>query len=430
MTKLRVIYNAILILTSPVLALYYLWLVFGSRKCRGAWKEQIGRLPDSVRRVSSRPRVWIHAVSAGEAVAGAPVFRELRSILPDVELVASTTTAAGQEMVRKNIPEADLVIRYPLDFLPFVRRALNTVKPDVFVSIESEIWPNFLAEARSMGVRCLIINGVVSDKAFRRALRIKPIYRWALSNIERFLMQTQLDADRIMALGAPPSKIEVVGNCKFDQENGSTTVKPAEIREKYGIKDGIPIFIAGSTNPGEDEPVLEAFRIAREQHPTLRLILAPRQIERAEEICALIRRFGFTYGVRSKPETIMGSEDVIVLDTFGELSTTYAIGSVAFVGGSLIAKGGHNILQPLAYGLPVIFGPYMFKARDLAAQAKAAGVGFEVENAAALGRLVAELISDTERLERIRADALRMMNANRGASRRCAEAIAEAVSVK
>lgn len=424
------IYNAILIIASPILALYYLWLVFGSRKCRGAWKEQIGRLPDSVKRVSTKTRIWIHAVSAGEAAAAAPVFRELKSILPDAELIASTTTAAGQEMVRKNIPEADLVIRYPLDFLPFVRRALKTVRPDIFVSVESEIWPNFLAEARSMGVRCLIVNGVVSDKAFRRAFKIRHIYRWALSNIDRFLMQTDLDAERITALGAPSSKVEVVGNCKFDQDNGSASVNPSEIREKYGISNGIPIFIAGSTNPGEDEPVLLAFSMAREQHSSLRLILAPRQIERAAEICELIKKMGFTYGLRSRPETITGGEDVIVLDTFGELSSTYAIGSVAFVGGSLIAKGGHNILQPLAYGLPVIFGPHMFKARDLAAQAKAAGVGFEVEDAAALGRLVTELISDPERLEHIRINALKMIEANRGASRRCAEAIAEAVAAK
>lgn len=428
---MHTLYNLILLALSPVLAGYYAWRVFGSRKSRRAWRQQLGLVPESVRQRSERPRAWIHAVSVGEAVASAPIFRELRRLVPDAEMVVSTMTTTGQEMARKSIPEAEHAIYFPLDIPSIVRRYISTVKPDVFVSVESEIWPNFLAAAHARNIPVLMVNGIVSDRTVRWGRRLRPLYRWALSKVDRFLMQTPADADRIIALGAPPERVEVVGNCKFDQESDALAPNEAdEIRQRFGFANGRRVLVAGSTNPGEDGPVLTAFQIARESHPDLRLVLAPRQIERADSIDEMVRTRGLSCGRRSAAGSLTGSEDVVILDTFGELASVYGICDVAFVGGSLIRKGGHNILQPMAHGKPVFFGPHMFKARDLVAQAKAAGVGFEVKDGEDLGRRVASLLSDPEVLADIRERALEIMRRNRGASRRCAEAIAEALGAR
>lgn len=424
-----VLYNLLLLLLSPLIAVYYIWRVVGNGKSRGAWRQQMGCLPQSLRKRSGRPRVWIHAVSVGEAVASGPVLRELKKLMPDVEIVVSTTTTTGQQMAKKSLKEADYVIYFPLDLLPFVRRSIASVKPDVYVCMESEIWPNFLFQVRRRGVPALMVNGIVSDKTVKTGKRLRFIYKWALDNIQCLLMQTKLDADRIVSLGASPERVEVVGNCKFDQESDVLNPEQVEeIRSRYSFSSGQRAFIAGSTNPGEDEPVLTAFKIARKAHPDLKLIIAPRQIERAETIAEMAQAFGFTCGFRGKNESLTGSEDVVVLDIFGELAAVYSIGDVAFVGGSLIEKGGHNILQPIAQGKPVFFGPYTFKARDLVRQAKAAEVGFEIGSGEEMGERISSLLSDADELERIRVRALEMISVNRGASRRCAEAIVSAVN--
>jgi 3-deoxy-D-manno-octulosonic-acid transferase len=425
------LYNLLILVLSPAIALYFIWRIVGSGKSRQSWRQQLGFLPESVRRRSGRPRLWVQAVSVGETVASVPIFRELRALLPDAEMIVSTTTTTGQEMAGKSISEADHVIYYPIDLLPAVSRAISIVKPDVFVSVESEIWPNFLNALRRKKIPAVMVNGIVSDKTYRQAMKIRPVYRWALSNMDRFLMQTQADADRVIGLGAPRERVEVVGNCKFDQEgDGLMASETDNIRRRYGIRNGVPVFIAGSTNPGEDEPVLDAFALARGSHSKLKMVLAPRQLERADAIIEMASARGFTCCRRSASESLTGDEDIVILDTFGELASVYGIGNVAFVGGSLIPKGGHNILQPIAHGKPVFFGPYTFKSRDLVAQAKAAGVGFEVADGEDLGRRVSELLSDPGRLSEISESAVGMMKSNKGASRRCAEAIADVLNAR
>lgn len=423
-----IVYNLLLLLLSPVLAVYYIWRVLGSGKSRNAWRQQLGIFPESVhRRSKTRPRIWIQAVSVGEVVASAPILREIKAICPDAEIIVSTTTITGQEMARKSLPEADHIIYFPLDTAFSVIKSLDVVDPDVFVSMESEIWPNFLEFARRIGVRTLIVNGIVSDRTVKNGRKIKPFYKWALSNVQTMLMQTDTDAERIIGLGASEKRVEVIGNCKFDQESDPLT-KPEidEIRKRFGLIKGQSVFVAGSINPGEDEPVLDAFKLARQSVPDLRMILAPRQIERADEIVEMASARGLSCGRRSQSENISGKEDIIILDTFGELATVYAVGYAAFVGGSLIPKGGHNILQPIAQGKPVLFGPYTFKARDLVRQAVDAGVGFEVKDKEELAKHITNLQTHGPALDDIRKYALEMMNANRGASRRYAEKIVEA----
>lgn len=418
------IYNLVLALLSPAIALFVLYRVFVSRKSRNSWRQQIGWV--NVDGIGDRERIWIHAVSVGESVASAVVISELKRQLPDSAVLVSTTTETGQEMARKSVKDADGFLYYPFDLAPCVSRALSRVRPRVFASTDTEIWPNFRHIARRRGVRNAIINGTVSDKTMAGAKRVPWIYRWTLGNIDRFCMQSQADAERIVKLGADPARVIVTGNCKADQadERLNDSAK-AEVRDWMGFPADAPVFVAGSTNPGEDDPVMDAFVLARKLHPNLRMVVAPRQIERREEIEAIAIERGLKVGHRSEPETITGAESVVVLDTFGELGRVYGIADVTFVGGSLIPKGCHSILQPIAQGKPVFFGPHTFKAKDLVAQAKAAGVGFEVQDGAELGREIADMLGDAQRLADIERRCESMMQANRGAAQRTAAVLVE-----
>jgi len=235
-------------------------------------------------------------------------------------------------------------------------------------------------------------------------------------------MQSQADAERVISLGADPGRVVVTGNCKADESaEPMTEAERDSLLSTYKIARKNLVFIAGSTNPGEDEPVIDAFLAARAQHPSLKLIIAPRQIERRAEICEIAKSKGLACGWRSDPSTITGAEDVILLDTFGELAKLYAIAHVTFVGGSLIKKGCHSILQPISQGKPVFFGPHTFKAKDLVAQAKAAGVGFQISDGFELGREISKMLSDPGVLADIASRCDEMMRANLGASKRTAD---------
>ena len=415
------LYNIVLLLLSPLIALYILYRILISGKSRNSWRQQLGG-SDVPKEIGKRDRMWIHAVSVGESVASAAVVSEIKSALPDVAVLMSTTTEKGQEMARKSVKDADGFFYYPFDLVPFVCRALRRVKPIVFASTDTEIWPNFLHIAHRRGVKTAMINGTVSDKTLAGAKKIPWLYHWATSNIDEFCMQSQADADRVIQLGADPSKVVVTGNCKADEApNPLTDAEQDALLSTYKFTRDNLVFIAGSTNPGEDEPVIDAFLISRKAHPSLRLIVAPRQIERRGEICEIAESKGLACGWRSDPSTITGAEDIVILDTFGELAKVYAIADVTFVGGSLIPRGCHSILQPISKGKPVFFGPYTFKAKDLVAQAKAAGVGFEIPDGKALGSEIDQMLTDRALLEDIRVRCNKMMQANLGASKRTAD---------
>ncbi len=418
------LYNLCLLILSPAIVVYIAYRIFVSGKSRKSWRQQLGMV-ELPAKMARGEKIWIHAVSVGESVASAQVVTELKNLLPDVAVVISTTTETGQEMARKSVKDADGFLYYPFDLLPCVVRSIATVRPKVFASTDTEIWPNFRFVARRMGARSAIINGTLSDKTVRRAQRTPWLARWTLGNIDLFCMQSQEDADRVVALGADEARVLVTGNCKADQSViPISDAEKDELRARFKLASDARVFVAGSTNPGEDGPVMDAFIAARQAHPSLRAIIAPRQIERAEEICALATEKGLACGRRSDPASVTGKEDVVVLDTFGELAQVYAIADVTFVGGSLIPRGCHSILQPIAQGKPVFFGPHTFKARDLVAQAKSAGVGFEIANGEELGREMSCMLADPALLDDIRARCEAMMAANIGASRRTAEALA------
>lgn len=420
-----ILYNLLLVLCSPVLLLYFLWRILVSRKSSDSWRENLGSLPRLADREPGRKLVWIHAASVGETVAALPVHEEIKRLMPDAVLLHTTITQTGNAVARKSCKLADIVAYFPLDLLPFVNRALHRVRPDAFVMVDTEIWPNFLAAARRRGARTALVNGRISDRSLKGGRRMPWLFRWATSNIDRFLMQTDEDARRIVSLGADRGAVVVAGSTKFDEKGGRLPAPDVEaLRFDLGIPVGAAVIVAGSTNPGEDEPVLDAYLSLRGEDPGLRLIIAPRQLERAGEIRSLAESCGLRCAQRTVKESVSpGGCDVLILDTFGELGSVYAVGTIAFVGGSLIPKGGHSIFQPILQGKPVLFGPYTHKTRDMAQMALSAGVGFEVRDADELAAQARKLLADPHLLAGIDDACRELVERNRGASARCAEAI-------
>lgn len=422
-----ILYNLLLLVCSPVLFVYFLWRVFVSKESSESWRQNLGALPPLANRELGRKLVWIHAASVGETVASLPVQQEIKRLHPDAIILHTTITQTGQAVARKSCASADEIAYFPIDCLPFVNRALDRVRPDVFATVDTELWPNFLSRARKQGVATVLINGRI-DRSLKGGKWLRWLMKWATSNLDLCLMQTDEDGFRIISLGARPKAISVVGSTKFDEGGGE--LSPAEVealRDDLGLPEGAPVLVAGSTNPGEDEPVLDAFKVIRDRVPSahdMRLIIAPRQLDRTDEICSFAEARGFTCARRSVKDTIRpGGHDVLILDTFGELAAVYAVGNIAFVGGSLIPKGGHSIIQPILQGKPVLFGPYTHRTRDIAQTALSAGVGFEVNDAAEFASLVETLLGSPERLSEINSACRELVDRNRGASTRCAEAI-------
>lgn len=404
-----------------------------SGKSRPGWRERWGHLSGAIASpTESRPRIWVHAVSAGEVVAAIPIVREIRSLLPDFEIVFSATTAAGMEMARQQAAaHVDELFYFPLD-LPWVARAVvKRIDPRVFVSLESELWPNILHELKRHGARTVMVNGRISERNFRRAQHIGGLFRWMFSNMDRLLVQSEADAERIRRLGASDvaERITIVGNSKFDQEIAQLSEEAVdELRRNLHLPADAPVFVAGSTrSPEEEHEVIRAYALMRAQSEDLCLVIAPRQIDRADELVDAMLKIGLE-PVRRTALARAGTVKHLVLDTIGELANVYAIASFAFVGNSLgpvVKGGGQNLLQPLAHGKAVFYGPRIATIRAEADLAEASGVGFEVANGEELARRGRTLLeNEAERMaigERARA----LIARQRGVSHRYAAVVAE-----
>jgi tetraacyldisaccharide 4'-kinase len=340
-------------------------------------------------------------------------------------ILVTSITQSGNAIAQKLAKPGDVAAYLPLDYSFIIRRAFDRVRPDVFSMVEAEIWPNLLAEARRRGVRTVLINGRISDHGYREFRYWGWMLFWAYSNIDRCCMQTKQDVKRILSMGIRSETITLCGNTKFDQENARISDDAIrKLRASLGIPEGVPSIVAGSTNKGEEEPVLKAFYKMRKEVGNLRLIIAPRQIDRTDEIRKLVESFGLNVAQRSAGKS--GNDfDVLILDTFGELAATYAVGEIAFVGGTLICKGGHSIVQPILQGKPVLFGPHTFKTRDIARMAIDAGIGFEINDADEFAEKALELLQDDGLRTKICSSCMEMVANNKGASARCAAQVVD-----
>ncbi len=420
------IYSALLSLAFVLALPWYLWRDRGTGKYRASFRERLGRLPAGLAGAGG-PVVWIHAVSVGEVLAARPLLRGLRQRLPGHRLVLSTTTVTGQALARGNATGADAVFFAPFDWKAPVRAALAAVRPSLLVLVETELWPNLIHEARRAGVRVAVANGRISPRSFRRYRLLRVPLRRVLGDVDLFLMQAEAHAGRIRALGAPPARVRVTGNLKYDALPAAAPRAGDTLAHLLldGHADRV-LWVAGSTVPGEEEHLLRALSEVRARVPGVRLVIAPRHPERFAEVHALAEKAGFAATRRTALGDRPWSEgDVLVLDTMGELAGVYPLATVVFVGGSLEPAGGHNVLEPAVAGKAVVVGPHMENFQEIADEFRREGALVQVRAPGELPATIAGLLLEPERRQAVGERARALVARNRGAVTGTLDALAE-----
>ncbi len=350
---------AVFILGSP----FWLFQMARLGKYRAGLRERFGTVPDRI--LTSRGRtVWIHAVSVGEVLAISRLVEELRKRYPRV--LISTTTHTGQRLARERFGDKN-VFYFPLDFAFAARRFFTALKPELVVLAETEFWPNFLRVAKQSGAKLAVVNARISDRSLPRYQRFHRLFRCILANVDLFLAQSDEDARRLMAIGAEAPRVKVSGNLKFEVRPPEQGLFIRKVRDQIVGTGAGPVIIAGSTVEGEEELLLAAFRTVLNTYPNAFLLLAPRHKERFDQVAFMLAESGLAWTRRThwdgNSHELPGS--VLLLDSIGELASAYTLADVAFVGGSLVPRGGHNILEPAIAGLPIIVGPHTENFRDI-----------------------------------------------------------------
>jgi 3-deoxy-D-manno-octulosonic-acid transferase len=399
------------------------------RLARGKYHESargmLGRdLPRGAQReVFRNGSVWLHAVSVGETVAAKSIAPFLHELAPGLPLVATTITETGQAHARQILTEAGQVHYYPLDFSWNVRNFLDCFNPRVFIMMETELWPNFLTLAAARGCRVFMVNGKLSDRSFGRYRAARALLRPAFEAIRAFCMQTEGDAEKMRQLCGRPQDVHVTGNCKFDAPMPPLDGDVQQfVRKEYLLGETRrPLFVVGSTHPGEEEIVLRAFEETRRAVPGLQMILSPRHPERFREVYELCRNHPAGWKVSRATAPRMESPDIFVLDKMGELARIYGLGDVAVVAGSFCRIGGHNVLEAAAHSIPVVVGPHMHAQKELDRLFQASDSGCVRCDADNLGRTLAELFRDEVRRREIGALARHTATRNQGSARKSIE---------
>jgi len=357
---------------------------------RDGINQRLGFYPKSlVNRISGAPKIWLHAASVGEVSAAVAIIESLKRLVPHGAIILSTTTEHGQALARDKLRSKATCLYAPIDFLVSVRKALSTIRPDILVCLETEIWPNWFFEARRMGVRLALVNGRISVRSIKGYLKIRCLIREALRQVESFSMIREEDAQRLMMLGVPRKKIVVNGNAKYDLllPMADMSIK-GDIEKFYNLNGNVPVFVAGSTRGAEHEIVVDVYGKILETLPETLLIIAPRHLEKVRHIKDMVIRRGFSCQFKTdidKPGGIR-TASVVIMDTIGDLQSTYSIASVVFCGGSLEPLGGQNILEAAVWGKPVFYGPSMDDFLDAKALLDKTGGGIQVKD----GRELAE----------------------------------------
>lgn len=398
-----------------------------SRGRPAALAERFGFIPAAeLSRIRNRPVIWLHAVSVGESIAARPLLKALRSRYPGHAILVSNTTETGRGTA-SSFPEKDLCIYFPFDFLPAVRRTLDSIRPELVIIMETEIWPNFTREAASRNIPVILANGRISDRSLAGYLKFSWFFRHALQLFTRLCMQTETDCERITAIGAPPGRTLKTGNLKYDipfRQVGQDEKR--RLKGQYSIPDGLLVLMAGSTHAGEEQIVIDTYRKLLPVLDGLFLVLVPRHPERSAEVASLLERAGIPFRRRT---ALPGSEEfqkgeVLLVDTVGEMMSLYAIADVAFVGGSLVPTGGHNLLEPASLGVASVFGPHMTNFREIAELVLQYGAGVQVDSPAGLTESLRTLIASAELRRVLGQNGLKLMRDNGGATERHMEILA------
>ncbi|HLG13960.1 MAG TPA: 3-deoxy-D-manno-octulosonic acid transferase [Blastocatellia bacterium] len=434
------LYSLTLWLAFVALLPYFIYQAIRHGKYAGSFKQRLGRLPDHVGS-DGRNTIWVHAVSVGEFIAARPLIERLKRELPEHRIVVSTTTLTGQSLARSQQGKTfDAAFYFPFDWTFAVRRSLEHVKPALVVILETELWPNFLRECRRRGVTTVLANGRISTRSFTRYGRVRRFIAKVLGDLSLLIVQSDADRERVIALGARSDHLLVCGNLKYDawgeaergrrgdaatrgRGDGGTRGSAATIDEQFGLSASEHLIVAGSTAPGEEAMLLDALLEVRRATglDRARVLIAPRHPERFDEVAGLIARSGFSFARR----TIEGSEgrraDVVLLDSIGELAAVYGFASVVFVGGSLVPRGGHNVIEPASHAKPIIVGPHTENFRQIVSDFLSDDALVQLESgerggASALARELVRLLTDRDAARAIGERARRLLDRNQGAT--------------
>jgi 3-deoxy-D-manno-octulosonic-acid transferase len=398
-------------------------LLFHPKLKDGVWF-RFGFYPDDWPGEMRNPVLWFHGASAGDLLALQPVILQVRKRLPGAFIVVTTITNSGMAMARSRIEGVDSVGYLPYDLPWAVARAVKRIRPDVLVLEYAEVWPALLRGVKKSGARILLINGRFDERALAR-------YRWfyrfignPLRHLDLLCMRDNAEAEHAVSIGADKQRIRVTGNTKFDscrQEDTGHSTDLETLAKGLGVDESRPVWLAGSTHEGEEGVLLDVFLELRKQFPDLQMIMAPRYIERTERLVSLAKERGIPWALRSKGAS---GQPLVFLDTVGELRQAYQLATVVFVGGSFVRRGGHNILEPAACGRPVLFGPHMQNFKGSVRVLLGRG-GIQVPDAQRLQRVLADLLSEKDELEKLGRMARDAVTSVQGASQACANAIVE-----
>jgi 3-deoxy-D-manno-octulosonic-acid transferase len=447
------LYSLALLAVSLVLLPYFIYQALRHGKYIGSLNERLGSLPESTRG-AGRPTIWVHTVSVGEFIAARPLIALLKQKKAAYRVVVSTTTLTGQQLARADCPALlDGVFYFPFDWAFIARRVLAHVAPDVVIILETELWPNFLRQSRKLNVATVIANGRISPRSFSRYRRVRSFIKRVINDASLLIMQSEADAERVLALGADPARVRVCGNLKYDNSMARPirTGSPAtssrrgvsensihdELDNQFALSASPRLIVAGSTAPGEEKMLLATLTQVRAQTGLegARLLIAPRHPERFNEVASLIAQSGFklarcsqyrdkvSHDEASYDASIKAAResDVILLDTIGELAAVYRFAAVVFVGGSLVPRGGHNIIEPAAYAKPIIVGPHTENFRQIVSDFYRADAIVQISSSVAdagdnFAREVIRLLSDRKTAQSIGERAHDILIKNQGAT--------------
>ncbi|MDX2066306.1 MAG: glycosyltransferase N-terminal domain-containing protein [Fimbriimonadaceae bacterium] len=413
------LYNGLLTCLAPIWLPWMLWRA-SRRKPMPDWNQRSGRyaLP------RHDQRIWFHAVSVGEVIAAKPILQEIRRLAPDANLVVSVTTSSGFATAETQLKDiVDHVIYFPIDFARFQLSAMQQLRPKVAVLMETELWFNFLWAASVFDIPVILVNGRISERSGKRMRALRPVFGQMIAWLSRAMMQSQGDADRIRALGN--TRVEVVGNSKFDEADAPGGLRAEDWPAQLGNRPDRPVVVFGSIRAEEFDLTLG---VAAQLLPIADVVFAPRHLDRRDELTIALRRAfpNATPGYRSQGDRLR-PDAPLILDTYGELGSLYQIATVAVIGGGFAKLGGQNLIQPLAHGVPVVHGPHMFNFRSATELALAEGASFVATDPATLLHEVSQLLTNPERHAAAARAARKIVAENRGASRRYAEAIVEPI---
>jgi len=422
-------YSLLLTLGLIVLLPYYLIQALAHGKYIAGLRQRLGSVPP----VNGKPVIWLHCVSVGETQAARPLAQRVKQQFPHHALVVSTITLTGQKLARDVFrTTAESVFYFPFDWRWSVRRALKTINPAAVLIMETELWPNFLRECKARRIPVALVNGRISRQSFRRYKLIRFFLRRVLACLSLAVMQSETDASRLRELGMSDDKLYTAGNLKFDAEvAGGLTATTTELRERFGLQSGGQLILAASTHAPEEEVMLESIKLLR----PARLMIAPRRPERFNEVATLIQKSGLSWTRRTAVATADDTNaTVILLDTIGELPATYSLADVVFVGGSIVDRGGHNVLEPAAAGAAVVTGAHTHNFHaivDLMCEAKAIVQLPPLENSAAateLTHVLKNLLANTDERDELGRRAKQLVTDNQGATDRTITFIAPLLS--